>query len=108
MLSISAVGNGKMSLGGKIVDAQQNAPQSPDARRPGGVASDRSLESLTSILPQLQMAVHGVLDQQAKQELNSIVPQFVQQVNQILEKYKQQGTGFSPRFQPNPNPNVVF
>ncbi len=103
MSTISAVGNGKMSLGGQIVTAQQNALQQQNTtKRPGGVVNDRSLELVFSLIPQLQMAVHGVMDQQAKQELNRIVPQFVQEVNQILEKYKQQGTGFSQRFQPSP------
>jgi len=62
--------------------------------RPGGPVVDRTLESFSSVLLQLQQQVKAVMDEKAKQELNQVIVPFVQQVNVIIDKYKNGGIGF--------------
>lgn len=75
-----------------------------EAARPGGQVADRSLEGFRGLLDQLEMVRKSVLNPEAKQEITAALVPFRAQMQQILTKYKRQGVGYSPNYQPNPAP----
>ena len=72
-----------------------------EENRPGGTVSDRSLEGFRPLLDQLTQQAKGVMNPQAKAELNQLINNFYGQMKSTLMKYKNQGIGYSPNYQPN-------
>lgn len=71
------------------------------ANRPGGTVMDRSLEGFRPVLEQLRMQISAIQNPQAKTEISQLINSFYNQMKGALQKYKAQGIGYSPNYQPD-------